>query len=245
MCCFTRPVKEVADTNIFARASGEGRQYLVYSMAFAADEDLAMVLPLPVARRSGEDALRFLNLEGYPAFFADLRAGFPEVAGLGRGRAVAVAAPPTLKVVSVGSFEASCVPTVADFDRLDERFRLPPGVWDELPMYRDFGFAVFKLKPGAHHVHPMAFEFPRARPRQLFFPTVHIHDGRVHKMARFDHALYCQVADGSRRIPDWEESPEPAGRFTKAGRSQGVLEPEAVCWRQRIEGRRLNVDILV
>jgi hypothetical protein len=244
MCCFTRPVKEVADTNIFARASGEGRQYLVYSMAFAADEDLAMVLPLPVARRSGEDALRFINLEGYPAFFADLRAGFPEPRDHGRGRAAALAPRPTLKVVDVGSFEASYVPTVADFDRLDERFRMPAGVWDELPMYRHFGFAVFKLKSGAHQAHPMAFEFPRAKPKQLFFPTVHVHDGRVRRMARFDHALFCQV-DGGRHVPHWEESPEPAGRFANATRSQGILDPQAVCWRQRIEGRRVNEDILV
>jgi hypothetical protein len=243
MCCFTRPVKQVADTNIFARASADGRQYLVYSMAFAADEDLAMVLPLPVAKRSGEDAVRFINLEGYPEFFADLRAGFPEVASLGRGRA-AGGARPTLKVVDVGSFEASYVPTVADFDRLDERFRMPAGVWDELPTYRHFGFAVFKLKSGAHKAHPMAFEFPRANPRQLFFPTVHVHDGRVRKMATFDHALFCQV-EGGRHVPEWEESPGPAGRFTKADKAQGVLDPQAACWRLRIEGQRVNEDILV
>jgi hypothetical protein len=243
MCCFTRPVKQVADTNIFARAAADGRQYLVYSMAVAADEDLAMVLPLPVPRRSGEGAVRFLNLEGYPGFFADLRAGFPEFASLGRGRAAAEDRP-TLKVVSVGSFEASYVPTVEDFDRLDERFRMPAGIWGALPMYRDYGFAVFKLKSGRHKVHPMAFEFPRTRPKQLFFPTVHVHDGRVRKMALFDHALYCQVEDG-RRVPHWEQSPEPAGRFTKADRAEGILDPEATCWRQRIEGRRVNDDILV
>jgi hypothetical protein len=144
-------------------------------------------------------------------------------------------------VVDVGSFEASYVPTVADFDRLDERFRMPAGVWDELPTYRHFGFAVFKLKSGTHKAHPMAFEFPRANSKQLFFPTVHVHDGRVRRMARFDHALFCQV-DGGRRVPHWEESD---GRFTTAGKSQGILDPEAACWRLRIEGRRMNEDIFV
>jgi hypothetical protein len=243
MCCFTRPVKQVADTNIFARASAGGRQYLVYSMALAADEDLAMVLPLPVAKRSGEGAVRFINLEGYPDFFADLRAGFPEVLSLGRG-GDAPEGCRTLKVVSVGSFEASYVPSVADFDRLDERFRMPAGVWDELPLYRDFGFAVFKLKSGAHTLHPMAFEFPRANAKQLFFPTVHVHDGRVRKMAVFDHALFCQVGH-DRQVPQWERSPGPAGRFTKADKAQGVIDPSAACWRQRIHGRHMNVDILV
>jgi hypothetical protein len=40
--------------------------------------------------------------------------------------------------------------------------RLPEGVWAKLPGYADFGFAVFKLKPGNAQVHPMAFSFPAA-----------------------------------------------------------------------------------
>ena len=72
-----------------------------------------------------------------------------------------------------------------DWDRLDERFRIPPSIFDALPAYRDFGFAVFKLqvtgresesglfpeKPATKTFHPMAFEFPRADPDRLFFPT--------------------------------------------------------------------------
>ena len=41
MCCFSGTVDVVADTNIFARASKDGRQFLVYSMTFAAEADLA------------------------------------------------------------------------------------------------------------------------------------------------------------------------------------------------------------
>ena len=80
------------------------------------------------------------------------------------------------------------MPTVKDFARLDERFKLPPSTWDDLPGYKDYGFAVFKLKKGEQKVHPMAFEFPRGDTRKLFFPTVHIHDGKVHQTAGFDHA---------------------------------------------------------
>jgi hypothetical protein len=47
MCCFSQPVELVGDTNIFAR-SDNVRQFLVYSMSYAAPTDLAMVLPLPV-----------------------------------------------------------------------------------------------------------------------------------------------------------------------------------------------------
>ena len=101
------------------------------------------------------------------------------------------------------------MPAVKDFARLDERFRLPATTWDALPDYKDHGFAVFKLKSGEKHVHPMAFEFPRADHKRLFFPTVHIHDGKVHKTATFDHELYCQAGRGRKRA-SWKESPSLA-----------------------------------
>lgn len=78
MCCFSRPVTSVSSTQIFASADGAARQFLVYSMVYQAAEDLAMVLPLPVPAGSPEDAVRFIDLHGYPSFFEDLHAGFPE-----------------------------------------------------------------------------------------------------------------------------------------------------------------------
>ena len=61
MCCFSKPVDVVADTNIFARAAKNGRQFLVYSMRFNAKEDLAMILPIPTPKDSAEDAVKFIN----------------------------------------------------------------------------------------------------------------------------------------------------------------------------------------
>jgi hypothetical protein len=147
--------------------------------------------------------------------------------------------------VDVGSYEASFVPTVKDFARLDPRFRLAPAVWDKLPQYKDWGFAVFKLKKGQSNVHPMAFEFPRANSKKLFFPTVHIHDGQVHPQVKFDHALYCQLS-GEERLPrGWRESPQPAGMFMKKDNSQGLLDADAHCYRKEINGLQKNEDILV
>ena len=77
-------------------------------------------------------------------------------------------------VVQVGAFEASFVPTVKDFSRLDKRFRLPAGAWNKLSTYNDYGFAVFKLKHGALKVHPMAFSFPDAGHRPPLFPQPYI-----------------------------------------------------------------------
>ncbi len=244
MCMFSRSVNLVADTSIFARPSKEDRQFLVYSMRLAAKEDLAMILPIPVPKQSPEDAVRFINLEKYPEFFKDLRAGFPVPASASLGRSKAEPGL-SLPVVEVGSFEASFVPSIKDFERLDERFRLPAGVWDKLPMYKDYGFTVFKLKKGAKKIHPMAFEFPRANPKQLFFPTVHIHDGKVHAKAKFDHALYCQRSGSEIQLVEWQESVRPAGLFMKTKQAQGLLEPDEHCYLLEIRGQHKNEDILL
>jgi hypothetical protein len=248
MCCFSRPVQSVSATSIFARSWAEGRQFLVYSMALRAKEALAMVLPVPVQPGSGEKALTFINLKEYPGFFADLRKGFPEPlgdrtlrGGLGAPRPAA-----KLEVVTVGSFEASFVPTVADFSRLDERFRLPAGTWEKLPAYRDYGFAVFKLKPGEAMIHPMAFSFPRANPAELFFPTVHIHDGKVHETAEFDHVLYCQRGPADLlNLLQWEESIRHAAAFMQLNRAQDLIDGGEHCYKRLLAGPLPNKDYIL
>ena len=247
MCCFSRPVQSVTSTNIFARAAAAGRQFLVYSMALKAKEELAMVLPLPVKPGSGEKAVEFIDLSGYKDFFSDLLKGFPErVPAPGSSRSHPAPAALKLEVVSVGSFDASFVPTIEDFARLDERFRLPPGTWETLPTYRTYGFAVFKLKPGAATVHPMAFSFPRTNPRELFFPTVHIHDGKLHDKADFDHTLYCQRSPSEGfSLAQWEESPRLAVAFMNVEQSKGIIEGSVHCHKKRFLGRRQNRDIIV
>jgi hypothetical protein len=244
MCCFSRPVVAVTDTNIFARAKKDGRQYLVYSMKMDAKEELAMILPLPVPKAAKEDDLRFINLEKYAEFFDEMRAGFPPPKPT-RGDHSKGDAGNTLKVVEVGSFVASFVPSVADFKRLDERFRLPTEVWDKLPAYKNYGFAVFQLKKGAQKVHPMAFEFPRANPKQLFFPTVHIHDGMVHPKAKFHHMLFCQRS-GEESLMQWEESTRPAGMYMKhIDAAQGIVDPQGHSYKKVMVGELKNEDILI
>src|SRR5437867_4759531 len=117
MCCFSRPVERVANTHIFARGSKESRQFLVYSMTLSAKEDLAMILPIPVPKESKDDAVRFINLEKYPEFFADLLKGFPPPSAAGDTTRLGLAKAGPLPVVEVGSCEASFVPSVNEFDR--------------------------------------------------------------------------------------------------------------------------------
>jgi hypothetical protein len=248
MCCFSRPVKHVAATNIFARSGTKERQFLVYEMKIAADEDLAMILPIPVPPRSADDAVRFVDLSGYAGFFKDMAAGFPapRSRSLGDSKAPKGEEAKPLAVVEVGSFEASFVPSIAGFERLDERFRLPAGTWEALPAYKDYGFTVFKLKQGKKQIHPMAFEFPRRDQKRLFFPTVHVHDGKVHGKAEFDHALYLQKREGeSLNVLDWRESPKLAASFLKVDKSAGLVDGERHVFLKEIRGPQKNEDILL
>lgn len=247
MCCFSRRVEKVANTSIFARASKDDRQYLVYSMTLSAKEDLAMILPIPTPKNTDEDAVKFISLKEYPAFFKDMLKPFlpPANRTLGRGGAKTKDSPePKLKVVEVGSFEASFVPSVRDFARLDERFRLPAGTWDDLPAYKEFGFAVFKLKSGEKEIHPMAFEFPRRNKKELFFPTVHIHDGKVHKTAMFDHALYCQRSGGE-NLMRWKESPSLANTFMQIDKTANIVAKDLHVHQLLMRGRMTNKDTVL
>jgi hypothetical protein len=218
-------------------------------MRYRASAVLAMVLPLPVPPDPAEDAVTFINLERYPEFFEDLENEFPSFKSRSLYMTASVAVD-TLEVHDVGSFEASFVPRADDFVRLDERFRIPVSVWDELPRYRDYGFAVFKLK--ATHagvgalVHPMAFEFPQREAELLFFPTVHVHDRSVHPYASFDHTLYCQVEpDMYEHLEHWQRSTTFASAFVDINRAKGVVDREGYCWRRNLKGRLTNRDTWV
>jgi hypothetical protein len=250
MCCFSKPVISVTATKIFARPDDDNaRQFLVYSMALNAEEDLAMALPLPVKIGTDEKGVTFIDLSGYPDFFDEMESGFPPPPTKSISRQSAGPTPPSaasLEVVKVGSFEASFVPTLKDFSRLDERFRISDVAWKKLPDYHDYGFAVFKLKSGHSKIHPMAFSFPRRDERALFFPTVHIHDNEVHAKAEFDHVLYCQPSGHQHlSLGSWRESDRLANAFMKVANSKGVVIAGQHCYRKPLEGLLPNRDTFV
>lgn len=246
MCCFSQPVEHVSRTRIFARPTVKDRQVVVYQMQFSAGEALAMILPVPIQAGADPKEFKFINLSAYPKFFEDLKSGFPEFVPppeLLRRYGGTPAASEKLEVFQVGAFEASFVPTLADFSRLDERFRIDPEIWRRLPGYDRMGFAVFKLKPGRQEVHPMCFSFPRADPTKLFFPTLHIHDGTVHPVEEFDHDLYAQGNDQqSPAVLRWRESDRVASQFMKTDRTAGILHNNAHVYLRRIQGLFKNED---
>lgn len=243
MCCFSGKVQKVQNTRIFGRVGSKGNQVLIYQMSLKSDKEVAMILPIPVKAASGEDAVRFFDFSGYPQVFDDLENGFHvNLSYSSDSFGGPVPAGRSLEVVSVGSYDASYVPSIADFSRLDPRFQLPAQVWPQLPAYRDFGFAVFKLKAGDATIHPMAFSFPTARPSDIFFPTLHIHDGKIHERERFDHTLYCQAS--GQNLTRWEESPALAITFAKCGLTHNMIKPDQHVYRQSLVGKFANADIV-
>ncbi len=245
MCCFSQDVGLVSDTNIFAR-SFNGSQFLVYQMTYAAAHELAMVLPLPVPPKPRADTIRFINLEAYPLFFEHMQLGFPSRSPL--AAATLDLSEPELEVHDVGMYEASFVPAMSDFSRLDSRFQIPQYVWAKLPAYHDYGFAVFKLKPASdpQEVHPMAFEFPRRNSDLLYFPTLHIHDGDIHPEAQFDHMLYCQSDNGmEEHLVDWHRSSFASDRFMDVDATQDIVVPGVHVWQLPLIGKRQNTDSFV
>jgi hypothetical protein len=98
--------------------------------------------------------------------------------------------------------------------------------------------------PDPQPIHPMAFAFPTRHPDRLFFPTVHVHDGKVHTAAEFDHQLYCQAPNkplATATAAAWESTTEPAPPDSKE-RSAGVLEPGVHAYRVKVFGERRNGD---
>jgi hypothetical protein len=241
MCCFSGTVDEVTDTKIFAARRPQDRQVLIYEMKVSAGQPVAMVLPIPTPARAPDDAVRFVSLEGYPELFDDLEAAFPRLL-LGRsgGERSVVDDVDRLVVHQVGAFVASFVPSLDDFERIDPRFRISTVLFECVPDYVGWGYAVFQLAmpPGRlTRIHPMAFEFSTRHPDRLFFPTLHIHDGGLPPTAQFAHALYAQ-GKGPR---SWRKA-HSLKQFVDPLRAAGLIDVGAATWRTEITGQQRNAD---
>ena len=239
MCIFTESVNYVGSTKIFARLEG-AKQAIVYEMYLDTSTPVAMVLPLPVAHQAEPTALEFIDLSDYPEFFEDLAACFPQSRSPITLAAVG-SADDFLEVQTVGSFEASFVPSVADFKRLDPRFRLDDSAWQSFSGYQDYGFAVFKLKAGQSQIHPMAFWFETRDPSTLFFPTVHLHDGAFERFADFDHVLFAQ--GDLQAFPGLQQAHQPPDAVMRLDAAANLVHPKHRPTRLNLIGSFDNLDI--
>ncbi len=276
MCCFSGKVLRVEKTRIFARRVDDRTQALAYAMHVDAAADLAMVLPLPTDPAAGESAVSFVDLSGAPFLFAGLSALFPTELALEAAALTSRAAPQgkTLAVQMVGAFEASFVPAVEDFERLDPRFRLAPDVLAALSARERFGFAVFQLR-GFARVEPEPAPAPAKRPwwkrvlsrdepDEPLAPPRAAHS--IHPMgltfrSRAPEALFfptVHVHDGT--LPptaDFDHTLYAQGRADEAWepsesdlpphlaeRAGGLLLADAPVKRRTLLGEQLNRDVL-
>jgi hypothetical protein len=245
MCCFSGHVEAVWNTRIFARRLEPGRQALVYAMGMTVPQAMAMVLPLPVLPGSPDGAVQFIDLQGggKASFFVYLDACFPQSRFAGAPQQARLRSSGTLEVHHVGAFVASFVPSRADFSRLDARFRMPDAFWSSVPTYADWGFAVFQLAaaPGPRvDFHPLAFTFPTREKERLFFPTLHVHDGKVQATAAFDHTLYAQGDE----VSGWERSLS-APHANHVTMLAPLLDATQLLSRVKLQGKLANRDTYV
>ncbi|MEL7336734.1 MAG: hypothetical protein AAFN70_11095, partial [Planctomycetota bacterium] len=89
---------------------------------------------------------------------------------------------------------------------------------------------------------------------QIFFPTVHIHDGQLHDREHFDHQLFAQsnVLDeiaGAYRTPKhidtttgWTRSNRTAGDFMSMDKTLGLVAPNQLVHRKLMRGMLANTD---
>ena len=249
MCIFSRSVIDVSKTKIFARKTGI-YQYIAYQMDFQLYDETAIILPIPCALNTPEDGIEFIDFKKHDKFFMHLYELFEDSGERSRGvgpKSISLNMPLTIHVV--GDFEASFVPTLADFDRVDERFKLQPEIWQQLPQYKDYGFVVFKLRKDATTVHPMVFKFPSAM-NGLYFPTLHIHDGQIHKLEKFDHILYCQDGAGGADIAvpgSWQFSKLDRNPYFRSNETcLGVLDrSNDSIFMRKVTGTQRNEDMVL
>ena len=242
MCIFTSEIKSVGDTRIFARQD-VNRQAVVYDMYLSTEFATAMVLPVPVASLSDDEKVEFIDLSTYPDFFDDIENMFPQWMSASiesydsRGSDL-------IEVQEIGVYEASFVPTPNDFKRLDPRFSLNSDFFEQVPEYSNYGFVVFKLKPGESQVHPMAFWFHKENDSKLFFPTKHMHDGIVHSRDHYNHTLYAQgnfTDNLSLEIISLKYNLEKVSNISK--KSFGLVCEDTVVCKRVVNGENKNEDI--
>jgi hypothetical protein len=260
MCCFAGEVESVRNTKIFARITPTGDQWLVYSMAYRSKSLNAMILPLPVAKGAGDQAVEFPTPAPWKNFFFDLEHAFPPLRTWSDLLPKSSVTPTDarvdvkLEVHDLGTAIASYVPSQKDFDRIDPMFRIAPEIWKQIPQYEDFGFAVIQLKSLEAELLPLVMRFPSRDPKKIFFPTLHIHDGQVHPTEQFDHWLYtqeplfdryCGQYLGENAVDpttSWIRSAQPIAKTIRSKSYGESIEPRLLVHRQRLAGELPNED---
>ena len=184
MCIIANPVVKVASTKIWVSPNKDGtRQLTIYSNNVDTMTKNAMILPVPT---TDADSIKFIDLSFYQNFFNDCKSCFrsTKLFTYSSGDTLGVTLSSnslkrsTLAVHDVGSYKASIVPSLSDFDRLDTTvFRVDADLADMLKSTYSSGFAfiVCQLEKGSVNYHPFAYTHTLAQNGKLFVPTKHWH----------------------------------------------------------------------
>jgi hypothetical protein len=258
MCCFSQPVDSVSQTRIFGRLTKQKSQFVAYQMRYQSKHANAMILPVPIQISTKRRPIRFIDMSAYPDFFRDLERGFPTQKLATESRpSGADSQREMLKVHKVGKFEASFVPSINHFEKLDPRFSISKNIWNKIPDYSNYGFVVFQLNELSGEPHPMAFEFSTRLTDTIFLPTIHIHDGEVHRREQFDHTMYVQNSELDLVAGDhqghklwdlnsgWARSTAAAEDFVDLKRAQQLIAGDLKIHRKSLKGTFTNEDQFV
>jgi hypothetical protein len=216
MCMILGKINRVAKTNLYVSVDKKGkRQITVYSNIVDTPKENAMILPVP-----HPESVELVNLSHYPSLFKDCENCFRGRINITTNQASYALScdggtRKTIEVIDVGSYRASIIPSIDDFDRLDRNvFQISPEFITLLKEHyaRGFGFIICQLKTGNHLYHPFAYTHALADNGKLFVPTRHFHDHLMNAFvpmrhftqdnwekqgrgADWDHILYSPVTN--------------------------------------------------
>jgi hypothetical protein len=209
MCIIANRIISVKDTKLFCGTNADKtRQFIVYANNVN-NPTLNNVMILPVWN---PDTVEFHDLSGYKDLFENCNGCFENMM-LGRGKMTLSNNSANcfgmgkghLAVSTVGSFQASIAPTLADLNRADPNvFNITQDAKNCLAKNyaNGFGFIICKLATGKKEYHPFAYSH-KIDGGKVFIPTKHFHIhemGPVSFMSRqFDNGL-----DENAYADDWE-----------------------------------------
>jgi len=230
--CITNGPARLAKTRLLAVAGINGTQLTVYQNNARSETKNAMILPVPTT-----NGLSLIDMTQYKDIFSQLSTYFPKLKFTRSAHSKN-----TLKVHYVGSYQASIVNSLADFDRLDTSFRLNPTVKNILEThYPHFGFIVCQLLEGKNDYEPFAYTHQIVGDK-VFIPTRHYHgEGSPEIFSDWDHEIYsvgCCAPDARHTT---QESPEIENLCAHAG----IKNQDSLLSKIGIHGYYKNYDVVL
>lgn len=92
----------------------------------------------------------------------------------------------------------------------------------------------------------MAFWFSTLEPDSLFFPTVHVHHGKLRRFASFDHILYGQGSVQKQRgLKCAEKGFHEYHKSRIDNKTTGIVLGDEGLFKRKIRGFCRNCDIRI